>query len=100
MCGRFIYFLFGLFFFISIYPQETFAHPGGTSKDGCHYCRSRCDYWGVPWNKRHCHGGLKQEEIKTISQIDKSSIAPLNHPSGTTIPGCHGKAETGAYHCH
>ncbi|MYE38463.1 MAG: hypothetical protein F4X82_03020 [Candidatus Spechtbacteria bacterium SB0662_bin_43] len=20
-----------------------------------HYCRTRCDYWGVPWNARHGH---------------------------------------------
>ena len=33
------------------------AHPGNTASDGCHYCRTRCDYWGVPWNERHCHGG-------------------------------------------
>lgn len=33
------------------------AHPGRTASDGCHYCRTRCDYWGVPWDTRHCHGG-------------------------------------------
>ncbi len=33
------------------------AHPGNTAADGCHYCRTNCDKWGVPWNTRHCHGG-------------------------------------------
>lgn len=33
------------------------AHPGNTAADGCHYCRTNCDKWGVPWNQRHCHGG-------------------------------------------
>ena len=32
------------------------AHPGRTASDGCHYCRTNCDQWGVPWNVRHCHG--------------------------------------------
>lgn len=39
----------------------TLAHPGRTAADGCHYCRTNCDYWGVPWNVRHCHGGLKPD---------------------------------------
>lgn len=33
------------------------AHPGNTAADGCHYCRTNCDKWGVPWNERHCHNG-------------------------------------------
>lgn len=33
----------------------TFAHPGNTASDGCHYCRTNCDKWGVAWNQRHCH---------------------------------------------
>ena len=33
------------------------AHPGRTASDGCHYCRTNCDKWGVAWNQRHCHGG-------------------------------------------
>jgi hypothetical protein len=33
------------------------AHPGNTASDGCHYCRTNCSSWGVPWNTRHCHGG-------------------------------------------
>ena len=32
------------------------AHPGRTASDGCHYCRTNCDQWGVPWNVRYCHG--------------------------------------------
>ena len=37
--------------------NPVFAHPGNTAADGCHYCRTNCDYWGVPWNERHCHNG-------------------------------------------
>lgn len=36
--------------------NQAFAHPGRTASDGCHYCRTNCDYWGVPWNQRHCDG--------------------------------------------
>ena len=32
------------------------AHPGNTASDGCHYCRTNCDKWGVAWDERHCHG--------------------------------------------
>lgn len=42
---------------LSILSQPVFAHPGRTASDGCHYCRTRCDYWGEVWNARHCHGG-------------------------------------------
>lgn len=42
------------------------AHPGNTASDGCHYCRTNCDKWGVPWNERHCHNGsTKQTERVT-----------------------------------
>jgi hypothetical protein len=44
----FVYFLIGFDF--------GFAHPGNTASDGCHYCRTNCDKWGVLYNKRHCHG--------------------------------------------
>ena len=43
------------------------AHPGRTASDGCHYCRTNCDKWGVPWNKRHCHGtGLTPDHSPDI----------------------------------
>lgn len=43
--------------FLFLVPFFVSAHPGNTASDGCHYCRTRCDYWGVAWNERHCHGG-------------------------------------------
>jgi hypothetical protein len=39
----------------------SFAHPGRTASDGCHYCRTNCGSWGVPYGQRHCHGGYKVE---------------------------------------
>lgn len=50
-------------------PTFVTAHPGRTASDGCHYCRTNCDKWGVPWGKRHCHNRdsepLPITEIKT-----------------------------------
>lgn len=40
-----------------LFSELSFAHPGRTASDGCHYCRTNCDKWGVPWNQRHCHNG-------------------------------------------
>jgi|GEM_PF-2065202 len=54
--GKYLLFILissGLF----ILAISTSAHPGRTAADGCHYCRTNCDSWGVPWNQRHCHGG-------------------------------------------
>lgn len=46
----------GAAFFIFL-PGTILSHPGNTASDGCHYCRTNCDYWGVEWNERHCHTG-------------------------------------------
>ena len=40
---------------LTSFSTATYSHPGRTASDGCHYCRTNCDYWGVPWNQRHCH---------------------------------------------
>ncbi|OGI26152.1 MAG: hypothetical protein A3J76_01750 [Candidatus Moranbacteria bacterium RBG_13_45_13] len=42
---------------VFLFSGVAFAHPGNTAADGCHYCRTNCTKWGVPWNERHCHGG-------------------------------------------
>lgn len=48
----------GLFLWSSpAFRPLAFAHPGNTASDGCHYCRTNCEQWGVPANQRHCHGG-------------------------------------------
>lgn len=50
--------IFLTFFVILLaFTTNVSAHPGKTAADGCHYCRTNCDSWGVPWNERHCHGG-------------------------------------------
>ena len=35
----------------------VYAHPGNTAADGCHYCWTNCDRYGVVYGERHCHGG-------------------------------------------
>lgn len=45
---------FSLLFSTNLTAQ---AHPGNTASDGCHYCRTNCDYWGEAYGERHCHGG-------------------------------------------
>ncbi|OGI26218.1 MAG: hypothetical protein A3J76_01365 [Candidatus Moranbacteria bacterium RBG_13_45_13] len=46
-----------MFSAVFLFSDIALAHPGNTASDGCHYCRTNCDKWGVPWNERHCHGG-------------------------------------------
>lgn len=59
-------------------PTTVSAHPGRTASDGCHYCRTRCDYWGVPWNERHCHGGSPAPLPIIDPTPPTPKIAPLN----------------------
>jgi hypothetical protein len=75
------------------------AHPGRTAADGCHYCRTNCDQWGVAWNERHCHGGggsssgdssggsnAVQETVQTqeVVTLPTNTSIPLRLP--TKIP--------------
>lgn len=56
-----------IFAFFLFWSNQAYAHPGNTASDGCHYCRTNCDKWGVPWNERHCHN-----ETGSMSKEDKS----------------------------
>ena len=53
-------------FLLLVITQATFAHPGRTASDGCHYCRTNCGSWGVPWNERHCHGRVKDDPVEKL----------------------------------
>lgn len=70
--------ILALLIFIANTPA-AFAHPGRTASDGCHYCRTNCDRWGVVWNERHCHGGYAPPARKIY-------VAPTNVPIPTFIP--------------
>ena len=58
-----------------IFPIEAvLAHPGRTASDGCHYCRTNCDKWGVPWNVRHCH-----HHVEPLIEIPVKENQKNNH---------------------
>jgi len=63
-----------------IIPLPSFAHPGNTAADGCHYCRTNCDKWGVPWNERHCH------RSKGVPQPSEPIRSHRGEPQGYTTP--------------
>jgi endonuclease YncB( thermonuclease family) len=73
--NKLIVFLFvSLSFFI--FASRIDAHPGRTAADGCHYCRTNCDQYGVPWNERHCHGGGApvQEQAPAQQPLQQQNI--------------------------
>jgi hypothetical protein len=88
---------FSLVFLFIASPIE--AHPGRTAADGCHYCRTNCDAYGVPWNERHCHGGASApvqsapiEAAQIVEQpaqqqvVQKPTSAPIILPTKIILP--------------
>ncbi|PIQ72812.1 hypothetical protein COY13_03310 [Candidatus Roizmanbacteria bacterium CG_4_10_14_0_2_um_filter_36_35] len=70
-----------------IFSNSVFAHPGRTAADGCHYCRTNCDSWGVPWNERHCHNGGTVQGIQESAPVYNPPInTPIPWPTWTPIP--------------
>jgi len=61
-------------------PSIAFAHPGNTAADGCHYCRTNCDKWGVPWGERHCH------RAKAVPQPSEPIRSHWDSNKGYTTP--------------
>ncbi len=47
----FLSLLASIFFLLFVLPVS--AHPGNVSSDGCHYCWTRCQYWGFTYGMRH-----------------------------------------------
>ena len=74
--------LFPLLSLISI-PTQVEAHPGRTAADGCHYCRTNCDKWGVAWDERHCHGGSAPVQVQTQASFAAPTAVPQYY---TPIP--------------
>lgn len=74
---------FALISLITLSVRFAYAHPGRTASDGCHYCRTNCDSWGVPWNARHCHGGVPAT-INTIETEPTSTPVPTTPPPTST----------------
>lgn len=71
-------------FFLIVFASSVEAHPGRTAADGCHYCRTNCDSWGVPWNERHCHGGgVPPVQSSEQPPIVQSTEVPTRTPTRT-----------------
>jgi len=71
------------------------AHPGNTSWDGCHYCRTNCAKWGYTTGTRHCHnGGTPQfgpadplHYSKTTTTKIQTTINPVKPQCGSSNGG-------------
>ena len=75
MVKKLVLSFFVLFYIISVEP--ALAHPGNTAADGCHYCRTNCDSWGVPWYERHCHGGNAVPVVEEEPTYASPTSAPI-----------------------
>ncbi len=43
--------------YLIFFGSDLFAHPGRTSRDGCHVCKTNCLKYGVREGVRHSHDG-------------------------------------------
>ncbi len=75
-------FVIGILFSV-FFPNGAFAHPGNTASDGCHFCRTNCDEWGVAWNERHCHNGSDTPVIQKFAPAEPVAVtkAPTKIPT-------------------
>ncbi len=82
MGKRFLIYLTVFVFLLSFSPS-VLAHPGRTAADGCHYCRTNCDKWGVPWDERHCHNGGSAPAVTPPKPVAtrKPYAAPTSKPT-------------------
>lgn len=78
-----VFFLLSLALFL---PFPAFAHPGNTAADGCHYCRTNCDKWGVPWNERHCHNSGSVEAPPQQIYTYPTNTPYVPPPTATSLP--------------
>lgn len=81
-------------FFLSmafLAPNQAFAHPGDTDRNGCHTCRTNCYEWDLYYGQYHCHNSGKNifEQAKIKSECMNVSILPEHvilkkpvHPAG------------------
>ncbi len=54
------------------------SHTGQTASDGCHYCRTNCDKWGVSHGQRHCHSSLNKNLMKKGQQHSNANISKVS----------------------
>jgi len=90
---RFVYLVCLLFivFFTAIgissvyFTHNVKAHPGNTASDGCHYCRTNCDYWGEVYGERHCHGGNSTQYNTGPSLTTQGNTNGASHARTTNL---------------
>jgi micrococcal nuclease len=80
-----IVFITSAFCAVFLFSSPVLAHPGKTASDGCHYCRTNCDKWGVLWNQRHCHGGSASVPTVTPNSTPSSSSDSVSATSTTPV---------------
>ena len=56
--------IIGIVLALTLTTTFAYTHPGRTALDGCHFCRTNCDSWGVPWNQRHCHYKAEPKDLE------------------------------------
>lgn len=60
-------------------PYNTFAHPGRTDSNGCHYCRTNCASWGLNQDEYHCHSG--NTYTNSLGQVFNADGSMINSSS-------------------
>ena len=68
-------FIFVAYSFFGV-TDNACAHPGRTTSDGCHYCRTRCDCWRVAWNQEHCHDESTYIPMPTYISLSPDTSEP------------------------
>lgn len=63
---------------IILFTNCVEAHPGRTDSNGCHFCRTNCDSYGLGYGEYHCHNGnagnTKEKSDSTFELIVYISI--------------------------
>ncbi len=60
-------------------PYNTFAHPGRTDSNGCHYCGTNCARWGLNQDEYHCHSG--NTYTNSLGQVFNADGSMINSSS-------------------
>lgn len=71
---------------ILVLVLQAKAHPGRTDANGCHYCRTNCEQYGLQQDEYHCHNSTSTPIIIDASTIDStvSSSSSISNSIKTT----------------
>ena len=68
---------------VLVLALDMTAHPGRTDANGCHYCRTNCEQYGLQQDEYHCHNKTSTS-VMTESTIDSSSSSSVKTSSTTS----------------